>query len=482
MNKGIIYFNQGTKCLTRLCVSIHSLRKVYNGAVTVIHVGDVPDSIRGYIARMGCAFLNIPATGEAPLVRKAQMWRYSPYDLTMFIDADTLIVGRVDEYFHLIAEYGFCTGWFAGWKTTGGTMSGRIKAMEKCTSKEEVLHALEYGYATNTGIFGFKKDHAILPAWEKLTREAHKSGCSPIPDELACQMLLPYHRHWLAPIKWGVSVNKSSEEHYADMRIIHYHGRKHVRELPICSPWKQEFKAVLRECPEVAEYADRRLRRYMGEKRETTLVTAVDAKYLLALKKNYEGWMTIPQLVESPAICFYDVKSVKPEELDFFEGEKIPWDYDAPTQRARMLACFVLGVPNVVKTKYWMKVDADSVVKKKFHDFRINREIRKSHLTGHKWGYTKSKAREGELHFLNALDKWWKGEPIFPPNIPPDSRYGHPRIASYFCIQTLKLSEKVATLCDGKMPVPSHDTLVWYVAHRLGWKITRANFKKWITA
>ena len=40
MKDGVIYLNSGTKCLVRLLVSIHSLRKYYDGPVAIVSVGE----------------------------------------------------------------------------------------------------------------------------------------------------------------------------------------------------------------------------------------------------------------------------------------------------------------------------------------------------------------------------------------------------------------------------------------------------------
>ncbi len=489
MTQGVIYFNQGTKCIIRILVSLFSLRKQYTGNVTLLNVGMPEKWVRKMLKRLNIDLKIIPDIGVRPLVRKAQLWEDAPYDVTMFIDADTVVVGPIDEYFDKIKEYGFCTGEFAGWKTTGRTISGRIKRYSNIMKEWQIEHALEYGKATNTGIFGFTKDSEFLAPWKRLTVMADKHGCSPIPDELSCQMLLADLKHWLAPIKWGVSVNKSTPEHLEDARIIHYHGRKHVREdLDICRIWKSHYWEMRRTFPTCTQLGsalgDRRLARYLQNTRnDLTIVTAVDAKYLPKLLKHYHMWMKTEGLYEHPMVCYYDKDSLKEEDLSFLKGVKlIPWSGEYDSQREKMLTCFVIGTARDIKTDYWLKIDADVSTKTEYGSLDLPDDAFNSVLAGHKWGYTKSKAATNEKHFLNTLDDWWEGKtkekPVFPKDIPWRERHGHPRIASFICLHKAEFTRLCAKHTPCKLPVPSHDTYMWYMAHRLGEPICRLKLKR----
>jgi len=479
-----------------MLVSIFSLRKHYDGNITVFLIAEQPKWFLELLKILKCDNIVLKANGIRPLVRKAMLWRDSPYDLTMFLDADTVIVDSIDEYFDKIEEYKFCTGEFAEWKTTGGTMRRRINSF-KSIVPDYVAPAIAYGKATNTGIFGFTKDAPILEEWEDVTKRGQK--VNRIPDEVGCQMLLPKYKHWLAPVQWGVSVKMSQPHHTDNMKIIHYHGRKHAGDWDLCDVWKQQYWEMRNTYQQFAReleqaMGDRRFARYIKTiNRDVTIVTAVNPQYLSKLKNNYPYWMKTAGVMEYPMIVFVNGISPDDESLKFLNNNVkiIPWDMKgAESTRELMLTSFVLGTAEHVKTKWWLKLDADTTPKegvdRKYGYILAFPEQAwngKTVIAAHKWGYTKP----GK--FLLALEDWADGKKefkdtkrVFPdseiPAMKAQKRYGHPRIASYICLQSLEFTKTCARLAGNKLPIPSHDTYMWYVAARLGLPIIRHNFKK----
>jgi hypothetical protein len=143
-----------------------------------------------------------------------------------------------------------------------------------------------------------------------------------------------------------------------------------------------------------------------------------------------------------------------------------------------MLSAFVYGVAKEVKTEYWMKLDADSTPKRnwqwpKYTDFVI---------TGHRCGYTVSKAANEAGHFLNLLDNHAQ-QNVFPSNINV-KRFGHQRLASYCWIERTSFTRELAEWCGGRLPVPSHDTTACYYAqhvkgYEIGNQLKRMNMKEY---
>jgi len=495
-SKGIIYLNQGTKCIQRLLVSVFSLRKYYSGNITVFTIAEQPEWFLELLEKLKCDAVALEHKGIRPLVRKATLWRDSPYDLTMFLDADTVIVAPIDEYFDKIKEHKFCTGEFAEWKTTGSTMKRRINSFASIVP-DYVEPSIKYGKATNTGIFGFTKDAPILKEWEWLTIEGQK--VNRIPDEVGCQMLLHKYHHWLAPVQWGVSVKMSQPHHAEDMKIIHYHGRKHAGEWELCAVWKQlywELRHTFPKCVPYLEQAkgDRRFARYIKAiyTKKVTIVTAVNKKYLAKLQANYSYWMKTEGLMEYPMILFVNGIDPKDPSLSFLRNnvQIIPWGMEGvDSMRELMLTAFVLGTAEHVKTPWWIKFDADTTPKE-LANYRFGYKLefaekswKNEAFSGHRCGYTKP----GE--FLVRLEDWADKLPEFKdhPRIFPDSerpamlaqkRYGHRRVASYICLQSTKFTQLCAKLAGDRLPIPSHDSYMWYVARRLGYPIIRHNFKK----
>jgi hypothetical protein len=496
--QGVLYLNQNQKCIVRLLVSVFSLRKHYSGPISLIAVGDQPKWFTDKIKTMNVDIVPVHTDMHIPaLVRKARLHEYSPYDVSMFIDADTLIVAPIDEYFDKIREYKFCTGEFAGWKTSGGTMSRRIKSFSPVVP-DYVEPALNYGKATNTGIFGFTKDSPVLEEWKWIAEEGWLNGCSRIPDEVGCQMLLHKYKHWLAPVEWGTSVKYGDTG--KNLKIVHYHGRKHVHPLPLCNLWKQAYWELYYSFPSETDrklftkpHGDRRLGRYLKSiGSNVTVVTAVNSKYLKKLKANFPKWLKTEGIYEHPIKCFVHGIDLDSPDLDFMRDrvELIEWDFPkAHNMRERMLSAFVFGAAKEVKTKWWIKLDCDTTPKDEcFSDFTYKLDMPKEawdkDIAGHRCGYTKSKQGYKDKHFLNLLDEWWHEKtgkaPIFPENIPLKERHGHKRIASFICLQKTKFTRKCAALCSdtGVLPVPSQDTFAWYVCERTSKKWLRCNFKK----
>jgi hypothetical protein len=501
MSEGILYFSVGNKCIVRALISVFTLRQHYQGPVTLMTAGHQPELFLTLMKRMGVTVQPIEVDSKLhPLVIKASLWRYTPYDVTMFLDADTIILRPIDEYFNKIREHTYCTGEFAGWRSdAGGTITKRIRNFSKVCPQADIDAAIKYGPAVNTGIHGYTKDAPILKEWEELSSKGYSAGCSVIPDEIACQILIPRYPHWVAPVEWGVSVKYGKIDE--NSKILHLHGRKHTNTWPGCGLWKTTFwkymatlspeeQAFIKEC-----HGDRKLSHYLGGvPQDITAVTAVDEKYLPLLQKNFPDWIKTEGIMELPFICFINGMSLDDPRLSFLDGRvrRVAWDFVADSQRERMLSAFVFGAAKEVKTKQWVKIDADAFMKYSENGgitFAIPLSVYndKFSITAHKWHYTKP----GK--FLVDMEKWARGisdlstKPrLFPeaqwPEIEATRRFGHPRIASYFCVHDSQFVRYAASLAGSKLPVPSHDSFLWFVAAKLGLPMQRIKLKKWIAA
>jgi len=494
--RGVIYYNRGTKCTIRLLVSLYSLRKHWNGFVSVICAGPQEPWFLNELNKMNAEVISIPyREGVGSLVLKASLWRHSPYDLTMYLDADTIVLKPINEYFDLIKENDFVTGHFAGWKTSGGTISKRIKAWEKA-APELIEPAINFGKAVNTGINGWKKDASILKDWEELTEKGEKNGCTlRIVDEIACQLLLPKHKCFVADTKWGESVKfgKMTDETI----IIHYHGNKHAGNRKQNHIWKVHYNELINTKDIILikknHFGDKAIRGYTKNiPSNLTIVTAVNDKYFDKFKKHFPLWMKTENIMELPFIifahkdCYQKVK----EFLCPYKNiqEIISWEFPvASNMREEMLSAFVFGTAKYVKTKYWMKLDCDCVpIADKLE---IPPEAFSSVITAPKWHYTKMKGDENTTrHWLNRLDDWADALPdfkgtnkLFPDNIK-ENRYKHHRICSFCEIEKTDWTRHLAAMCGKRLPVPSQDTTTWYAVTRLGKrKITEHNFRKYLS-
>lgn len=494
-SRGVIYYNRGTKCMIRLLVSFNSLRKHWNGPVTVICAGKQEEWFVREVKKMGADIVEIPyREGVGSLVLKSSLWRHSPYDLTMFMDADTIVLNPIDEYFEYIREHGFVTGNFCNWKTSGGTISRRIKAWEK-VAPDLITSAINFGPAVNTGINGWRRDATLLEEWEKLTEIGEKNGCTNrIVDEISCQLLLPKHKCYVADTRWGESVKFGNINE--NTIIIHYHGSKHAGNRPSNHIWKVNYNELinLRDIKEIKDntWGDKALKGYVKViPRNLTVVSAVNLKYSGEFKKHFPMWMRTENLMEMPFIIFAH-KDCYDDIAQFLEPYKniekiVKWEFPvAANMREEMLSAFVFGTSKHVRTKYWMKLDCDC--KPAGDKVIIPPEAFSSVITAPKWHYTKMKGDEtgNEKHWLNRLDDWadsikdFAGTArLFPEGIK-GRRYRHRRICSFCEIEKTTWTQHLAAMCGNRLPVPSQDTTTWYAATRIKRKITEFDFRKYL--
>tara|TARA_R110000824_G_scaffold120382_4_gene275651 strand:- start:4652 stop:5404 length:753 start_codon:yes stop_codon:yes gene_type:complete len=159
-------------------------------------------------------------------------------------------------------------------------------------------------------------------------------------------------------------------------------------------------------------------------------------------------------------------------------------------QREVMLTGLVWGASRI-DTDYYIKIDTDTIATP-----LTGNESRRRYgwlpgewfdddlaFTSHRWGYTRPSS------FIRALDEWAEGVPELRENpcpvlnLPdnPEARVSHPRIQSWFLIGTTRFARVVWEMVlknGGRMPCPSQDTLLWYVAERMDWPYKRSNLKK----
>jgi hypothetical protein len=445
--------------------------------------------------------ITLPDNGERPLVRKAQLWRHTPYQYSVFIDADTIILENPLPLADLAKAHQFVVHQFVDWKTKGPKIAGRIKQWTPVIGKENTQKALEYGAAINTGIFAFSRNAEILEEWERITREGMDKNCTRrLVDEVAAQVLLHNYPHTVVDQQWGLSGKYGTITD--DTKIIHYHGSKHVFDTDNCEVWKQAYEDMSTQFAHliIATKAngDRRFARWYSSRdnwsrfrgpntrQDLTVVTAVNPAYLGKFTKNFALWMADDQLKDQRFVVFTNRFRRNDKRIAFLKQydnvRVIPWKFPlaGDNVRERMLSAFVYGTAEHVKTTYWMKLDGDATPLRPY-EFPNYSEYT---ITGHRCGYTCTKGENKTGHFLNHLDDHKGGEPAFPADIQA-KRYRHTRLASYCWFELTAFTRSLAAWCGDRLPVPSHDTTACYYAeHVLGLKVgqdlQRMNMKRWL--
>jgi len=519
LSRGVIIFNVGTKCLARLIVCLRSLRKHYNGNLTVFLEGPHDKKlVQGIKNTFKCdvVYREKSPSNYRALLRKIEICQDSPYDLSMVLDSDTVVTGDFTEMFEAAKGYDLAIPHFAGWLSSGKSISKRIMRYEPL-KPDYIDAAINYGPAINCGVFAWPKETPIFKEWLKIAEWGDNIAHMFIADEVACQLILPRYNVNVVDIKYNVSV--LHDPNTQDPRIIHFHGKKHCIEAEKCKIWIQEFIEALQEdtcgIKKIAleDCNDKRLRRFIREEHPTihsglqkqvkellgvaiepvckgfknseiTIVTACDKKYVEQLRETLPNWIKYKHIDKFQVIVYVNGfrRVRRNKDLEFLKVlpnlKIIPWDLpSAENQREKMLSAFVFGPAKDVTTPYWVKMDADSFACN--DEPLLIPEMRNYVLCGHKWGYSWAK-------HMAVLIPWVNEHPYFA-SLPKDAfdpkkvdgrKYYQPRLNSYCQFHNTEFVKMAAGLAGDRLPIPSHDTFLWYIAERLNLPYLRHNFKR----
>jgi hypothetical protein len=399
-------------------VCLHTLRKYWSGPVT-FYLEDTPKEFDDVCKYFNADIIHNKFKPEyKTLIRKTDMFTKSPYDKTLWLDADMVIAGKLDEMFEYLVEADCAIPHFANWWSDGHRMKIRINDFKGIADDKYIERALGHYPAVNTGILSWKKSdnwNRFAAEWVKLADK----GNFFISDEKAFQVLYPSSHEWglsiyIAPTKFNVSV---LHDHglSKDVRVWHFHGKKHVLDIPNCDIWKDIFLDMkekdIANINSFLGYDHRRTKAYIGnlgkEKNmdrddparielakkmadsetdeddennmeeaicekfedkkldeETTIVTACDAHYLEILRETFPNWRRLKNIDNYPVTVFINGIDLDDERLEFLNLPNvrlIPWDLQGcDNQREKMLSAFVLGTAEHITTPFWLKLDADS--------------------------------------------------------------------------------------------------------------------------
>jgi hypothetical protein len=521
-SRGIILFNRGEKCILRAIVCLYSLRKHYDGKVTFFLEQPYPREFDEVCKYFNCDIVhNEENHNLSVLVRKTDMFGNPPYDRTLWIDSDTVIVGKLDEMFDYLDDYDVCIPNFCNWISSGHHISKRIKRFKDIIEDKYIEEALKSHPAINTGVLSFKKSDKwkkFVNDWVNVADAGSKKHVF-ISDEVSFQVLYPSIKDWglscfIAPSKFNVSVMYG--EQIEDKRCIHAHGQKHCIDVPLAQVWKDTFKEMcdnnIANINYFLKYADKRLTRYLkgevvwggkkkkikskecsecpeGSQEDVTIVTACDTKYVEILRETYPNWVKYKKVDKHPVIVFFNGMDEQDSRLDFLRQPNItliPWNEDSmdkvDSHRELMLSCFVLGTAQHVKTDYWIKLDADTYAT----DNRplYDEDFKNYAFVSHKWGYSRPE-------FIVKLDEWAKGHwknklknatPMMSDGRVDGNRFYHNGKRNISFVQFHKtkfIKFCVKLLKENRLPVPSHDTYTYFVCKKFDPQLMMLkNFKK----
>lgn len=246
MSEGIIYYNIDRGALVRLTVSLHTLRKIYDGPIGI--VCNNPELCSFFAKNYGASinYIELVRTKKnTTLLNKCLLHKWTPFDKTIFVDADTIVLKPFwEELFKDLDTNGFLVSHYSEWSNRTRRIKLRLKEWEQIHPRLYKSSIKEEHPAVNTGTFAFSKNSLFMKDWYAQAMPGYRFF---IPDEVCCQLMLGSYSHKIISNQYNVSCNHGTITE--DSKIIHFHGRKHCRidgttYLNNSHLWYEQFKEV----------------------------------------------------------------------------------------------------------------------------------------------------------------------------------------------------------------------------------------------
>ena len=244
----IIYLMSGPSHMPNLVVSLYSLRRHYTGPITVYAWPESWHFVR-HVARD--TRLNVEVRLASPNYRgknsqffhKIQTVK-NETDQVMYLDADTMPVGKLDDLFRLALNTEFLATQFNEWTTHGGIIRNRISKLRDFPeinqdAVDNLLHNPWPWPSVNGGVFIAEPESEAVVLWEKWTSVCKEQLF--IADETVLHAVMSYlvrkeNNEPEAPILFSVvpeyntsPKHKAQTQNVTDVRIWHFHGDSNLR-------------------------------------------------------------------------------------------------------------------------------------------------------------------------------------------------------------------------------------------------------------
>ena len=272
--RGVLYYLAGDQHWVVATVSLMSLRDHWTGPVGVMLGDKKAEVLFSRLASderlaplLPIRFKSDSYRRHGGYMNKPKMVRSSPFESTVFLDADTAIMQSIDPLFITPTGRVRLTR-YANWVTTGRKVAGRIKKWSDVAPDLVAAQLAEELPAINTGVLAFgsgERSQQFGKAWEEMTARRP----SFIADEIAAQLIWMTHGAELVDDRWNCSPIYGKQKE--DVRVWHFHGKKHTRPnaLPL---WLPLYKRAIREdIGGIASWTpagDRRLAAYLKKEGE----------------------------------------------------------------------------------------------------------------------------------------------------------------------------------------------------------------------
>ncbi len=257
MSVGVIYLLTDTPLAARLVVSLYTLRKWYTGPVTIFTTRPQSHAIGRLMAkdsRLGVETL--PLTERrgrgyvSSYLTKIRAVQSSPYDATVFLDADTIVVGSIADLIWSAETSPVTATQFCNTSTTEEPVRSRLRGWRRLRGEgakkfglQRVIRVLLNNRmpAINTGVFAVQPGTPFLDEWDELARLGRHA---PLPDEIAFQLLLLRHPY---RILGGHFNCHPCMANVPDVRIWHFVAASHMEYRLTQDVWIPTY----RECQDL---------------------------------------------------------------------------------------------------------------------------------------------------------------------------------------------------------------------------------------
>lgn len=234
MSQGVLYWSVGERHAEHFIVTILSLRDHYDGPVAVVVGDEDADRLAKAVQEPMGPLEIIPFDYKTPrrkhgrhttYLAKTWLWKHTPFDKTIFLDLDTLVVGDISALWP--KEEQVVLTQFCKWETTGKMIGGRIEKWRGILPQEVAQMRSQSYPAINTGVMAWdRRTKAFMERWQLETAKQPIFMC----DELVAQLIFPWYFHNIFDHRWNCSP-KHSEEYLPpnsaeDVKIWHGHGYK----------------------------------------------------------------------------------------------------------------------------------------------------------------------------------------------------------------------------------------------------------------
>lgn len=220
-----------------------------------------------------------------------------------------------------------------------------------------------------------------------------------------------------------------------------------------------------------------------------TTCVAIDDEHCKELELSYPTWVKHKrEILRNPLLLICDGDQHDQHQwiirTSFIEQRlKIVLAHidGCASQREKMLTALV-HLPHLhVETDWYLKLDTDAVAldnSKWIHDNWFDNHTK---FIASPWSYTKP------ANALDTLDEWanchaafWNTKPMNVPHVKNARRVCCSRIISWLMFVKTSFSARCSRLADNRkrLPVPSQDTFLWYVAQRMELPYVTTRFKK----